>query len=112
MYPCEIISCFDRTPTHIIRHNTYNLKTFELLVAYMEAHGDCRVPNREGELGAWVCHQRQSCPDPGQREKLDSIGFVWDKITTRWQDMFEQLVTYNEKMVTAECQLQNQSWAN
>ena len=60
-------------------------ESFELLKAYKEEHGHCRVPLRAEyhgvKLGRWVDHQRtahkSSKLSENQRTRLDDIGFCW-----------------------------------
>jgi superfamily II DNA or RNA helicase len=58
---------------------------FDELVAYRQAHGDCKVPQHWKEnkqLGKWVNTQRTQLKrgklSAERKAKLDSIGFVWD----------------------------------
>ena len=58
---------------------------FELLKAYKEEHGHCRVPKRAEygglKLGGWVDRQRTSQKSgklsENRRTRLDDIGFCW-----------------------------------
>ena len=56
---------------------------FAKLEKYRQQHGDCLVPQHYKEdpsLGKWVSKQRRNYSklDPIRRERLESIGFVWD----------------------------------
>ena len=60
-------------------------ESFELLKAYKDEHGHCRVPQRAEfggfKLGAWVSTQRGAHKagklSENQRTRLDDIGFCW-----------------------------------
>jgi len=70
---------------------------YERLVAYKEEHGDCLVTTSKNKnLNHWVqgCRGRRSRLTEDQIARLDEIGFVWDVYTTRWEEMYEQLVAY------------------
>jgi len=78
----------------------------ELLKAYKEKYGDCRVPRRKNKLGEWVAHQRweynKLCrckPSSLTQErigKLNAIGFSWTTARS-WQPKLELLKDYKEK---------------
>ena len=77
---------------------------FAELVRYKEEHGDCRVPNRHGEnpsLGAWMGAQRTNYKrgtlSADRVNRLEALGFVWDPSQDAWEDMFAELVRYNDK---------------
>jgi hypothetical protein len=78
------------------------------LVEYKRVHGDCNVPCRYGPnvaLGRWVAAQRLAKTKNfliAEREaKLNSIGFVWDLVSTDWDTRWEQLVEY--KQANGDC---------
>ena len=60
-------------------------ESFELMKAYKEEHGHCRVPKdaeyREVKLGVWVNGQRKAHKagklSENRRTRLDDIGFCW-----------------------------------
>jgi hypothetical protein len=60
-------------------------ESFELLKAYKEEHGHCRVPQsaeyRGVKLGGWVSRQRTAHKagklSEAERTRLDDIGFCW-----------------------------------
>ena len=60
-------------------------ESFELLKAFMEEHGHCRLPQKAEyggvKLGWWVHHQRRARKagklSENQRTRLDDIGFCW-----------------------------------
>lgn len=77
---------------------------FQALLQYKQGHGDCLVPQRWKEsrgLADWVSSQRsaysrgQLAPDRVRR--LDEIGFEWDPIGTRWEEMFQRLVEFKKE---------------
>jgi len=78
------------------------------LVAYKAEHGDCNVSKdykKDPSLGSWVSIQRRkkkTCTiDPTREERLNLIGFVWERlatpIRTDWESMFDRLVKYKAK---------------
>jgi hypothetical protein len=74
------------------------------LKEYKDRHGDCRVPQRwmgNRQLADWVARQRadrkQRRISPEREQALDSLGFDWDPIVSRWETMFEQLLEYKKK---------------
>jgi len=54
---------------------------FNVLVAYKEKNGNCKVPKREGALGIWVQNQRSKYRKgeltQEQISQLEGIGFKW-----------------------------------
>jgi hypothetical protein len=77
---------------------------FEKLNAYKNKHGDCLVPqryNKDRALGRWVPTQREmnrlNTLKAERKEKLDSIGFVWEPDDQKWNEMFEKLKAYKHK---------------
>jgi predicted helicase len=77
---------------------------FGKLVKFKEEHGHCRVLQRwEGDfkLGIWVSNQRKNYSldliSRDRIQKLESIGFAWDAISDRWDQMFESLRNYQSK---------------
>ena len=73
------------------------------LLVYKVRHGDCNVPAaypQDKALGGWVKTQRcrlKNVPlDNERRQKLDSIGFTW-QIVTSWNAMFNRLVIYQQR---------------
>ncbi len=75
---------------------------FERLHGFRRVHGHCDVPHlwdQDRQLGIWVAQQRRQrragTLDPGRKQKLDALGFVWelrdpgDRVG--WDAMFERL---------------------
>jgi len=76
---------------------------FQALLQYKQAHDDCLVPQRWKEnrkLAEWVSEQRMAYNRerlaPERVRRLDEVGFEWDPIGTRWEEMFQQLVEYKK----------------
>ncbi len=74
---------------------------FAALTEYKGKHGDCNVPQKWSEnrqLGTWVTTQRQAkkkgkLPDVCVH-RLQSLGFAWEPVDTRWEEMFVALTKY------------------
>ena len=77
---------------------------FEKLRAYKGDYGDCLVQQGwklDVGLANWVTSQRMA-NNRGQLEferiqQLGEIGFDWDPIATRWEEMFQQLVKFKDE---------------
>ena len=76
---------------------------FARLQQYREQHGDTLVPQRWKEdpsLADWVSKQRvtynRGLVSTERIHRLEEIGFEWDPIGTRWEEMFQQLVDYKK----------------
>jgi len=72
---------------------------FSALVDFKKTHGHCDVPLNWPEnpkLGHWVYIQRQHWKKKkltdDRIQRLDEIGFIWDK----WQEMFSALVDFKK----------------
>ncbi len=75
---------------------------FRFLEIFHQREGHYRVPERHREqgyrLGQWVGVQRtyKDALTPERRQRLDTLGFVWDVQTERWEkgirflEMFRQ----------------------
>lgn len=79
-------------------------RMFERLQAFQKLKGHCTVPFRQPEhleLASWVAIQRacfrKAKLSKDRVRKLESIGFDWDPLTNRWQQMFEQLNKFKRK---------------
>ena len=75
---------------------------FKELVQYKAKHGDCKVSDRQGPLGRWVRHQRESYKknrlSQDSIDRLNGIGFDWTCARTRpWEIRFNELVKYKAK---------------
>lgn len=74
-------------------------KMFERLKMYKTKHGDCLVPDMYSEdlqLGKWVSNQRtfRVQLDKNRRQRLESIGFIWNVLEDQWDFMYERLEAY------------------
>jgi hypothetical protein len=77
---------------------------FVNLKHYRESHGDTLVPQRwikDRSLADWVSKQRSShnrgLISPDRVQRLEQIGFEWDPIGTRWEEMFQKLVEFQRQ---------------
>jgi len=77
---------------------------FQALLQYKHAHGDCLVPQRWKEsrkLAEWVSEQRMAYTRerlaPDRVRRLNEVGFEWDPVNTRWEEMFQQLVEFKKE---------------
>ena len=75
---------------------------FERLITHKREHGDCNVPQKykpDSQLGTWVAVQRRKRDvlDPSRRSRLETLGFVWDALASRWEEMFGRLATYKRE---------------
>ena len=75
---------------------------FQALVTYKEEFGDCNVPQTYPEnprLGQWINTQRRYKKyDRLQKEhikRLESIGFIWNRVEDAWKQMYQELVNYH-----------------
>ena len=71
------------------------------LVAYKAQHGDCNVPRtfkQDRPLADWVSHQRKFKTKghlpPERIQRLEALGFDWDPLTARWEEIYARLVAY------------------
>jgi hypothetical protein len=78
-------------------------KGFSCLENYMKREGHCRVPALHIEngfrLGQWVGVQRahRNKLDVQNRERLDQLGFVWDVLSSQWEDGLSYLHSYKDR---------------
>ena len=87
-------------------------KMFAALVAYKQGHRDCNVPAKwEGnsELGQWCYVQRRTYRknklSAERIQRLEKLGFIWERHETRWEDRFAALVNY--KQTHGDCNVPN-----
>ncbi len=87
------------------RKGAYWEEMFTMLKEYKDKQGNCNVPQRwkaNEQLGSWVNAQRQyyrkgiSILSKDQIKRLEDIGFVWDTLKTRWEELFEVLKKYKK----------------
>jgi len=72
---------------------------FSELLAYKAEYGDANVPQHwHTRLGQWVSKQRQLIKNGSltieQKMRLEEIGFTLDDFEFRWEEKFNELVTY------------------
>ena len=79
-------------------------KYFAALVEYKDTFGNCNVPQDwEGNpsLGRWVGQQRfrrSTGKLSAERiQRLNSIGFHWNRTDSRWETMFAALIEYRQR---------------
>lgn len=81
-------------------------KSFDELVAYQMAHGNCDVPvkwKENPQLGGWAAAQRALKKSgklhPERERLLNEIGFDWHTSHTKeeWETRFEQLKFYKQR---------------
>jgi hypothetical protein len=75
------------------------MEMYNRLVAYKEEHNSTVVPQKNSwdpELGAWVDVQRRGRYDMSDQRiaLLNRVGFEWDPNDTKWNEMYERLLTY------------------
>ena len=78
---------------------------YAALLVYRAEHGDCNVPAHSyaenPKLGAWVNRQRRAYKsgnlDTALIRRLEEIDFVWDQLSTVWEEMYAALVEYTAK---------------
>eukprot|EP00978_Attheya_sp_CCMP212_P015067 scaffold38725_cov52-Attheya_sp.AAC.1 len=101
---------FQLNPRKRPHQSLYNMRwndMFLQLVAYKKVNGHTNVPIRENELGEWVRSQRRrflehrkkgSCNrlEKKRVDALNKIGFVWEVLEMKWNDMFLQLLEYKK----------------
>jgi hypothetical protein len=78
-------------------------KRFAEVVAIKARHDHVRIPigadrGTSRPLQAWVLRQRrkhrEGLLDPERERRLEEIGFVWDALEARWDDMLAQFATW------------------
>ena len=74
---------------------------FERLEEYSREYGNCLVPRdfeEDPSLGIWVnnMRSRRDDLDSDRISRLESIGFVWDPLDKKWEDMFVKLEEYRQ----------------
>ena len=77
-------------------------ESYQLLVDYYKKYHHTSLKPKElykdYKLGQWVLSQRKLKKkdklSKAQVEKLDEIGFVWDKLAFDWQKRYEEILSY------------------
>jgi superfamily II DNA or RNA helicase len=72
---------------------------FNELMAYKTEYGDVDVPIKwPSGLGMWASTQRRAEKNGElsieRKTQLDSIGFEWDKLDSRWECRYKELIAY------------------
>lgn len=72
---------------------------FNELIDYKAQHGHVNVPvNDSTPLGNWVSNQRKNLKsgelDSDRKKRLEEIGFVWNVRDTKWEEGFNELLSY------------------
>ena len=82
---------------------TYWNQMYQELVDYHRVHGDCNVPQKFPEnpqLATWVSTRRNSYKtgqlDTDKIQKLDELGFSWNRVEDAWNQMYQELVNYHQ----------------
>jgi Fe2+ transport system protein FeoA/DNA-binding TFAR19-related protein (PDSD5 family) len=78
---------------------------FRLLQLFHQREGHCRVPQRYRDsasglqLGQWASNQRQAqeTVTPERRQRLDTLGFVWDVLAAQWEEGFRLLQFFHQR---------------
>lgn len=57
------------------------------------------VPVGSGSLGGWLGRQRHNAEHLSVERKdlLDKLGFEWDPLEAKWQEMFQELCKYKAR---------------
>jgi Helicase associated domain len=90
------------------KHRAWD-ENYQQLLTYKAMHGNCDVPygyKRDPILGKWVSHLRENQDQPLMSEErkaaLNAIGFTWNPLEKRWNDMFAKLQDYHQKFGTTK----------
>ncbi len=75
------------------------------LTAYKQREGDCLVPQSYCDpasgyrLGQWVSVQRRTSDamSPDHCQRLDALGFVWNSLTTEWEEGVRSLAIFRKR---------------
>ena len=76
---------------------------FCALQSFHQREGHCRVSQDHREqdypLGTWVSDQRyrKDTTSPERRQRLDALGFMWNAVTTKWDEGFRYLTVYCQR---------------
>ena len=76
---------------------------FAMLVEYNKSHGNCNVPQNWQEnpqLAEWVSKKRLSKKNGKLSDEqillLNQIGFLWEPLKARWEEMYTKLVEFKK----------------
>lgn len=77
---------------------------YQDLVAFRNANGHCMVPReypQNPDLSHWARGQlnqrRLGSLSQERRERLDALGFVWDQVSEKWEQRFQELVAFTKR---------------
>ena len=78
---------------------------FKELVRYRAKHGDCIIPQRQGQLGKWTQKQRTNYKEnklaKDRIDRLSSMGFKWAVVEkgpkVPWETQFKELLSYRSE---------------
>lgn len=96
----EIVEVFDEIEDRLASWDSM----YEKLIEYKKNYRDCNVPDRWSEdpqLGKWVGKQRTKRNygflSNVRIARLDEIGFIWDVLAAKWDEMFEYLLEFRRQ---------------
>ena len=85
---------------------------YQRLVEYKKEYKDTKAPafcKKDPKLGRWVYNQRSTYRNKKmmeeRKQRLDSIGFVWELSTRNkatWEEMYKRLVAYKKEQNTSQ----------
>ncbi|MDB4071343.1 Helicase associated domain protein [Amylibacter sp.] len=76
---------------------------FSMLQQFREREGHCKVLRKHKEVGypldEWVSRQRayKDKLTPERLKRLNTLGFIWDSLSERWEEGFSKLKQYKER---------------
>jgi hypothetical protein len=79
-------------------------KAFAALMKFRAREGHCRVPRPHLEdkfdLAGWVKTQRRNrvAMSPDRKQRLDTIGFLWNVLEANWEEGFSALAAYKARV--------------
>jgi len=96
----EIMEVFDEIEDRLASWDSM----YEKLIEYKKNYSDCNVPDRwpeDPQLGKWVGKQRtnrnQGFLTNKRIDRLNKIDFIWDLLSSNWEEMFECLLEFKNK---------------
>jgi superfamily II DNA or RNA helicase len=90
--------------THLVERVTDSWdERFGQLISFKEINGDCNVPfewTDNPTLAIWCSTQRYAYKEnrisPRKKERLEQIGFVWNRLDEAWEKMLVELADYQQ----------------
>ena len=76
---------------------------YKALAAHVKSGGNCSIPAtymvNGFKLGLWVAHQRGAKEhlSKERRQRLDSLGFIWDPFTEKWEMGYKALINFKKR---------------